>query len=80
MEPFRPWVDWLIYQIWVENKKVKIDKVTKQRVLGLLSETVHMNKKAMPMMVACHYLIADFKRCLSGSLVSIKYPVLESRT
>ena len=79
MEPFRPWVDWLIYQIWMENKKAKIDKNTKQCILGLLGETVHMNKKTMPMMVACHYLVADFKRCLDGSKDSIKYPALVSR-
>lgn len=79
MEPFRPWVDWLIYQVWMENKKAKIDKNTKQCILGLLGETVHMNKKTMPMMVACHYLVADFKRCLDGSKESIKYPALVSR-
>ena len=79
MEPFRPWVDWVVYQIWIENKYAKIDKKTKQNVLALLSETVYMNKKAMPMMVACHYLTADFKRCLGGSLKNLKYPVLASR-
>ena len=79
MEPFRPWVDWLVYQMWIENKKTKIDKDTKQNMLRLLSETVHINKKTMPLMVACHYLIADFKRCLDGSLDRLKYPVLVSR-
>ena len=79
MEPFRPWVDWLVHQIWLENKKAKIDKNTKQNMLGLLGETVYMNKKTMPMMIACHYLVADFKRCLEGSLDHIKYPVLASR-
>ena len=79
MEPFRPWVDWLGYQIWIENKKTEIDKNTKQNMLMLLSEAVHINKKTMPLMVACHYLIADFKRCLDGSITRLKYPVLASR-
>ena len=79
MEPFRPWLDWLVYQIWIANKKVEIDKDTKHIILGLLGETVRMNKKTMPMMIACHYLVADFKRCLDGSLDSIKYPALASR-
>ena len=79
MEPFRPWVDWLVYQIWMENRKAEIDKYTKQNILRLLAETVYMNKKTMPMMVACHYLVADFKRCLDGSLDNIKYPTLASR-
>lgn len=79
MEPFRPWVDLVVYQIWMENKKVKIDQHNKQNILGLLSESVQMNKKTMPMMTACHYLVADFKRCLEGALTSIKYPALASR-
>lgn len=79
MEPFRPWVDWLVYQTSVENKEVTVNKDTKKKMLMLLSETVQMNKKTMPMMVACHYLITDFKRCLDGSLNRIKYPVLVSR-
>lgn len=79
MEPFRPWVDWLVYQIWVENKRAEIDRDTKKNILGVLSETVHMNKKTMPMMIACHYFVADFKRCLDGTLKNIKYPALASR-
>ena len=79
MEPFRPWVDWLVYQIQMENGKLGIDKDTKQRMLELPNEPVLMNKKTMPMMVACHYLAADFKRCLDGTLEGIKYPVLVSR-
>lgn len=79
MEPFRPWVDWLVYQIWMENEEAKIHKDTKQNMLKLLSETVQINKKTMPMMIACHYLVADFKRCLNGSLESLKYPALMSR-
>lgn len=76
MEPFRPWVDQLIHQIWMENEEAEIDKETKKSILGLLNQTVSMNKKKMPMMLACHYLIADFKRCLDGSLDRIKYPAL----
>lgn len=79
MEPFRPLVDWLVYQIWMENKKARIDKDTKQNILALLGDSVQVNKKKMPMMVACHYLVADFKRCLDGSLEYIKYPVLVRR-
>ncbi len=79
MEPFRPWVDWLAYQIWMENKKVEVGRDTKKNILRLLDETVHIKKKTMPLMVACHYLVADFKRCLDGSLKSIEYPALVNR-
>ena len=79
MEPFRPWVDWLVYQMWMKNKETEIGEDTKRNILALLSDSVQMNKKTMPMMVACHYLIADFKRCLDGTLESIKYPILVSR-
>lgn len=77
MEPFRPWVDWVVYQMRVENPTAGIDMRAKKNMLGLLGETVRMNGKTMPMMIACHCLVADFKKCLDGSLDGIKYPGLE---
>lgn len=79
MEPFRAWVDLRVYEMWLEDKNAEIDSDSKQQLLGLLDETVEMNKKTMPMMLACHYLVADFKRCLEGSLKRIKYPSLQGR-
>jgi len=77
MEPFRPWVDWLVFD-WVKHKNpnsLQIDRETKELFLGLPSESVQYNNKRMPFMVACHYLIADFKNVFTDSRYKLSYPV-----
>lgn len=78
MEPFRPWIDWLVYQM-VENEQVEINKQNKQILLGLLSEKVVYEGKKMPFMVATHYLVANLKRCYNKELKVFHYPELETR-
>jgi CRISP-associated protein Cas1 len=78
MEPFRPWVDWLVYQI-VESGQLDITQQNKQILLGLLSETVLYDDKKMPFMVAAHYLMANLKRCYSKEQKIFYYPELATR-
>lgn len=79
MEPFRPWVDFLVYQTVEDDKQAIIDINTKQILLGLLSETVIWEDKTMPLMVSCHYMMANLKHAYIDNSVKIKYPKLESR-
>ena len=76
MEPFRPWVDYLVYKMAMANDAVMVNKQSKQVLLGLLSEPVLYKKKAMPFMVALHYLMADLKRCYSNTIKTLPYPAL----
>jgi CRISP-associated protein Cas1 len=79
MEPFRPWVDWLVYQMAQENQTT-INQYSKQILLGLLSkEVVHEGKK-MPLMVATHYLMANLKSCFNKERKVLNYPQMDSRT
>ena len=78
MEPFRPWVDLLVYRI-AQQRGVEINQTNKQILLGLLSETVVHADKTMPFMVAMHYLMADLKRCYAKTQKCLIYPQLESR-
>jgi len=78
MEPFRPWVDWLVYQM-AENEEIDINLQNKQTLLGLLNETVLYEGKKMPFMVATHYLMANLKRCYSKEQKVFRYPELETR-
>lgn len=76
MEPFRPWVDWLVFNWVIKNgdTDVQINQQTKAIFLSLLGESVHYAQKKMPLMVACHYLLADFKRAFSESRLKLEYP------
>jgi len=77
MEPFRPWVDLVVYEMFTEQTDLEINKSTKQRLLNMLSQSVDYNKKIMPLMVSCHYLMANLKRCYTKETKKLFYPVME---
>lgn len=78
MEPFRPWIDWLVFQMTQDNQ-TEINQSSKQILLGLLNETVIHDGKKMPFMVATHYLIADLKSCYNKEKKVLNYPQMETR-
>lgn len=78
MEPFRPWVDFLVYQM-VQQNKLEINQETKQVLLELLNENVVHEDKKMPLMISIHYLMADLKRCYNKTQKKLLYPILETR-
>ncbi len=80
MEPFRPWVDSLVYALTNTPKlDLSVNRENKQVLLALLNETVVHEGHKMPFMVATHYLIADLKRCYSKQSKKLKYPTLHNR-
>jgi CRISPR-associated protein Cas1 len=74
MEPFRPWVDWLIYQLAEENKELTVCKESKQVLLGLLAGDVLFEGRKMPLMVAAHSLVARLKLALTDRRLPLIYP------
>jgi CRISPR-associated protein Cas1 len=62
MEPFRPWVDSIVYKLYQENANINITKGVKIPFLNLISENVKFKNKQMPLMISVHYLMADLKR------------------
>jgi len=73
IEPFRPWVDLLVYRL-SQQGQLEVNQHTKQQLLGLLSETVMYENKKMTLMVAMHYLMANLKRCYNKELKVLAYP------
>jgi len=74
MEPFRPWVDWLVYSFAQQNNNVVVNHSTKQILLGLLVEKVLWEKQSMPLMVACHYFMANLKVTFEARSSKLVYP------
>ncbi len=73
IEPFRPWVDLMVYQLAQQNQ-LEVNQQTKQHLLGMLSMTVSYENKKMALMVSMHYLMASLKRCYLKQDKKIIYP------
>jgi len=76
MEPFRPWVDLIVYQMAGEQSELEINQTNKQLLLQLLSEPVKYDNKTMPLMISCHYLMANLKRCYTKETKKLIFPVM----
>ena len=75
MEPLRPWVDLIVYDLAQKlGSNLAIDKQTKVPLLNLLSESVLWQQQKMPLMVACHYWLADFKRSFTDRRLVFQFP------
>lgn len=74
MEPFRPWIDYRVYQIAQHHATLDINRENKIPLLNLLSETVEWEQQTMPLMVACHYLMAQLKRAFEDRRITLNYP------
>ena len=74
MEPFRPWIDFHVYQLARQHDNLDIDKPVKIVLLGLLAAEVAWLDQTLPLMVACHYLMADLKRAFVDKKRVLTYP------
>ena len=74
IEPFRPWVDFHVYQLAQHHHTLEINKPVKIALLGLLAADVIWQKQTLPLMVACHYLMADLKRAFTDKKIVLTYP------
>jgi len=74
MEPFRPWVDRIVYRIARQQVSPAISQETKTMLLQLLSQDVHWGGRIMPLMVASHYLVANLKQAFGDRRIKLDYP------
>ena len=74
MEPFRPWVDLCVYNMLGNGQPLEINKENKKVLLGMISKQVVLKGEKMPLMVALHYLVSDFKQVCFGKEVVLEYP------
>jgi len=79
MEPFRPWVDYCVYQMVQSGQILEVNIESKKILLGLLSESVIWKDKTLPFMVASHHVTANLKRAYSDNTVKMLFPSLVSR-
>lgn len=80
MEPFRPYADEVVYEIWKEAdiSIEELSKEHKQRLLKLLAADVHMTNTLRPLMVGLSYTTASLARCITGEQKKVDYPVMKA--
>ena len=76
MEPFRPWIDAIVYRISKQEGAPEVNRQTKQQLLQLLSEKVAWKGKHMPFMVASNYIATDLRRAHSQKRYNLEFPTL----
>lgn len=75
MEPYRPFVDRLVFEIVAENDDIdEITQPIKTKLLGIPVLDVMINGQRSPLMVAVGQTTASLYQCFAGEVRKIKYP------
>lgn len=75
MEPYRPYVDRLVYQIVIENEgMMALTKEIKAKLLSIPTIDVTIKGRQRPLMIGVSETTASLAKCFSGELRKISYP------
>lgn len=75
MEPFRPFVDEIVYHL-CEEDKLEVDKNTKMELLGILTCDTCFEKVTRPLQIGLSMTCASLARCYSGEDKKLSLPML----
>jgi len=77
MEPFRPWVDRIIYLNFNHTSKtnIELNQQTKKILLSLLSSDVTYKQKSSPFFVAIQLYVSGFKTSLITNQKQLDFPL-----
>jgi CRISP-associated protein Cas1 len=78
MEPYRPYIDLLVYEWCKENPEIgEITKEGKAHLLKMLTVDCKMKNGNRPLMLACTETATSFIKCLKGEEKTISFPIIE---
>lgn len=77
MEPYRPFVDKTVYNLFKQGFETKMDTEIKRKLLAIQTEEVLMDGIRRPLMVAVSQTTASLARCFNGELRKVSYPSFE---
>ena len=77
MEPMRPFVDSVVYDIYDQNGslEVEITKETKKPLLELLTKEVVIRDLKYPLLESLHLMASSLVDCYTGERIKIDFPV-----
>ena len=76
MEPYRPYVDELVYQLY-RNGNTQLTKNVKGELLRLLFVDTRFDKVVRPLEVGLMFSASSLAKCFAGTQKKIAYPLLE---
>jgi CRISPR-associated protein Cas1 len=76
MEPFRPAVDELVYELMQTSEKQELNTELKAKMLELLTRTVYFRDEKSTLMVALQKTASSLQQCYYGERKKINYPKL----
>jgi CRISPR-associated protein Cas1 len=77
MEPYRPFVDKMVYNYIVDNYNFDLNRDTKAHLLTIATQDVAIDGLIRPLFVAVTITTASLYKCFTGELRQIKYPELD---
>lgn len=77
MEPYRPYVDEIVYNIWKNRVIESIDKQAKAELINVLYCDTKFGKVTRPLQVGLSLTTASVVKCLSKETNAIQYPKLQ---
>jgi CRISPR-associated protein Cas1 len=77
MEPYRPFVDKLVYNYVVDNYNYELNKDAKAHILTIATQDVFIDGVIRPLFVAVTTTTSSLYKCFTGELRQIKYPELD---
>lgn len=75
MEPYRPYVDYVVYQLCLA-KKVNLDVESKKELLSVLIADTRFDDCIRPLEIGLSQTTASLVRCFSGESKALSYPRL----
>ncbi len=77
MEPYRPFVDKVVFDLIKQGYGAELDTSVKQKILTIPSVEVLMDGIRRPLMVAASQTTASLAKCFNGELRKVCYPSFE---
>lgn len=77
MEPYRPFVDAIVYDMYVNmNLESFLDSDGKQQLLSLGAVDAQFGKKRRPLMVGMAFTTSSLYQCFAGKKRKLQYPIM----
>lgn len=76
MEPYRPYVDEIVYNLFVNKKMTELDKKTKTELLSLLTCDVQLGKVTRPLQIALSLTTSSLLKYYKGETKKLSLPIM----
>ena len=77
MEPYRPFVDKIVHELYSDDNEPQLDKQTKGKILRFLFSDVRIGKVTRPLEVALTITTASMVKMLKGESTKLSVPILK---